>query len=95
MLAEDEGDRPAARKWAESVLAMHPNSFYANWEIANLWVKENNCMNAVQYLERSLTVLDTNADVFSKRRNPAELRGIAASLLKRCASAGRDLGLRK
>lgn len=85
MRARNEKDLPAARMWAEAVLRMHPNSLAATWDIANAWLAEDNCTNALPYLERADRIMRTNADTLSHERNYYELTPVAAALLKRCS----------
>ena len=85
MRARDAKDLPAARKWAEAVLRMHPNSFPANWDIANTWLRQNDCPKALPYLQRANTIIRTEADTLMHAQDYREIAGVAAALVKKCS----------
>ena len=83
MRAEDDGDFTGARRRVENVLASYPNSSFATWDLAAMWIRQGNCKNAGPHLIRALQIIDTKADPLSKR-GYVELRRAVSASLARC-----------
>lgn len=68
-------------------MALHQNSGAAAWDLADLWLLENNCAQAVPWLLRTEAIMETKADTRIRSRNwDSEIRNFPKTLLARCSN---------